>query len=83
MAVKKKVTATDREKWYQVTNDGILGAHQPETGEAAPHQFAVLKDVVSHKQLVDAGVDVAFQLKIGVLEPLGYVPILETTEETE
>ena len=71
---KKIITSAVQNKWYRVVSDGILGANQPEEGDAAPHQFQVLKGNVSGADLIAAGVDIAWQIKIGYLEELGYAP---------
>ncbi len=73
MAPVKK-SSQFQSKLYVVLNDGILGATQPDQGEAAPHQFHVLKGQVTGADLIAAQVDVEWQLKIGNLEELGYVP---------
>ena len=71
MAAQKSVV---KSKIYMVLNDGILGAKQPESSEAAPHQFALLKGQVTGADLIAAGVDIEWQLSIHNLEELGYVP---------
>jgi hypothetical protein len=71
---KKVITSQAQSKIYQVINDGILGASQPSEGEAAPHQWQVLKGQVTGADLVAAGVDIAWQISIGNLQELGYVP---------
>jgi hypothetical protein len=74
MAPQKAITKSVQSKIYLVLNDGILGAVQPAEGEATPSQFSVLKGQVTGADLVAAGVDIAWQIKIGNLEELGYVP---------
>jgi len=74
MAQGKVITKQVQAKYYEVLNDGILGAVQPAEGEAAPHQFNVLKGRVTGADLIAAGVDINWQIKIGNLEELGYVP---------
>jgi hypothetical protein len=61
-------------KYYTVLVDAILGAHQPEDAEAQPHQWRVLKGNVTGADLIAAGVDIGWQLRIGALEELGYAP---------
>lgn len=75
MAAKKKEVQV---KYYRVMVDAILGADQPADGEASPYQFRPLRDeFVSSADLIAAQVDIAWQLKIGALEELGYIPVLQ------
>ena len=71
-APKKIVPSRIASKYYEVLSDGILGAMQPSEGEATPNQFHVLKGRVSGADLIAAGVDIEWQLKIGYIEELGY-----------
>lgn len=79
MAAQKKQKI--EEKYYRVMVDAILGADQPSDGEAPPQNFRPLKnEFVTSSELIAAGVDVKWQLKIGALEELGYIPILQPAE---
>lgn len=78
MAAQTKKKAPVQVKYYRVMVDAILGADQPAEGEASPFQFRPIKDeFVTSADLIAAGVDIAWQLKVGALEELGYVPILQ------
>jgi hypothetical protein len=70
-AQKKVITRAVEAKHYQVVVDSILaGTNGPE--EARPDQLKPLKGVVSGADLVAAGCDIEWLLRVGSIEELGY-----------
>lgn len=68
----KKVSIEN--KYYEVLNDAILGSIE-HVNESSPFQYAKLEGTVSSADLRAAGVDIEWQIKIGALREVGYVPL--------
>lgn len=74
MATTKVIKPQAQSKMYAVLVDAILGCTE-HVNEAQPNNYRVLQGNVSEADLVAAGVDIAWQLKIGAIEELGFIPV--------
>lgn len=78
MATTRKSATADapviRDKYYEILVDAILGSTE-HVNESSPFQYAKLEGTVSSADLRAAGVDIDWQLKIGALREVGYVPV--------